>query len=240
MDAATPLEVVAFIARARRFQLIQAGSRARAHPDGLSHAGHRGTRAATAQTLQETKIMSTLTCAAAYTVQIAAMTAATPVLAGAAASAATAKLAGWELQQLASSPLSAEARRLTAEYRELAAANGAGATHASAAAGARRGRPRQAPPRSPARPLRSGPCPAGCVELVTLGTPAYRMLTQIIPLDTPAGDVGQPARGSLKLLPAPGVSPRPVASLRSGPGACADGARSGDMRAPPCTSTHPG
>ena len=55
--------------------------------------------------------MSTLTRAAAYSVRIAAVTAATPVLAGAAASAATAKLAGWELRQLASSPLSAEARR---------------------------------------------------------------------------------------------------------------------------------
>ena len=72
--------------------------------------------------------MSTLTRATAYTVRIAAITAATPVLAGAAAGAATAKLAGWELRQLASSPLSAEARRLRAEYRELAAANGVGAT----------------------------------------------------------------------------------------------------------------
>ena len=61
------------------------------------------------------------------TVRIAAVTAAAPVLAGAAASAATAKLVGWEVRQLASSPLSAEARRLKAEYRELAAANGAGA-----------------------------------------------------------------------------------------------------------------
>ena len=68
--------------------------------------------------------MSTLTRAAAYTVRIAAIT---PVLAAAAASAATAKLAGWELRQLARSPLSAEARRLKAEYRELAAASGAGA-----------------------------------------------------------------------------------------------------------------
>jgi hypothetical protein len=67
--------------------------------------------------LQETKIMSTLTRATAYTVRIAAITAATPML------------AGWELRQLASSPLSAEARRLRAEYLvELAAANGAGAT----------------------------------------------------------------------------------------------------------------
>jgi hypothetical protein len=72
--------------------------------------------------------MSTLTRATAYTVRIAAVTAATPVLAGAAASSATAKLAGWELRQLASSPLSVQAWRLRAEYRELAAANGAGAT----------------------------------------------------------------------------------------------------------------
>jgi hypothetical protein len=72
--------------------------------------------------------MSTVTRATAYTVRIAAVTAATPVLAGAAAASATAKLARWELRQLASSPLSAEARRLKAEYRELAAANGAGAT----------------------------------------------------------------------------------------------------------------
>ncbi len=72
--------------------------------------------------------MSTLTRAAAYTARIAALTAAAPVLAGAAASAATAKLAGWELQQLASSPLSAGAMRLRAGYRELAAANGGGAT----------------------------------------------------------------------------------------------------------------
>jgi hypothetical protein len=71
--------------------------------------------------------MSTLTRAAVYTVRIAAITAATPVLAGAAAASTAAKLAGWELRQLASSPLSAQAR-LTAEYREMAAASGAGAT----------------------------------------------------------------------------------------------------------------
>ena len=65
--------------------------------------------------------------AAVYTVRIAAVTTAAPVLAGAAASAATAKLVGCELRQLASSPLSAEAGRLKAEFRELAAANGAGA-----------------------------------------------------------------------------------------------------------------
>ena len=106
----------------------------------------------TAQTLRETKIMSTLTRAAAYTVRIAAITAAAPVLAGAAASAAAAKLAGWELRQLASSPLSAEARRLTAEYRELAAANGAGAnTPARQQGDAGDGRDRHHPDRPPAR-----------------------------------------------------------------------------------------
>jgi hypothetical protein len=62
------------------------------------------------------------------------------VLAGAAASAATAKLAGWELQQLASSPLSAEAMRLRAKYRELAANGAAGD-----------GRDRHRPNRTPAR-----------------------------------------------------------------------------------------
>jgi hypothetical protein len=103
--------------------------------------------------LLEEKIMSTLTRAAVYTVRIAAMTAAAPVLAGAAASAATAKLAGWELQQLASSPLSAEAMRLRAKYRELAAANGAGATtparqHGHAGDGRDRHRPNSTPARS--------------------------------------------------------------------------------------------
>ena len=63
--------------------------------------------------------MSTLTRAAVYTVRIAAGTAAAPVLAAAAAASATAKLVGWELR-LVGSPLSAE-------YRELAAANGGGA-----------------------------------------------------------------------------------------------------------------
>jgi hypothetical protein len=80
--------------------------------------------------------MSTLTRATAYTVRITAVTAATPLLAGAAASAATAKLVGWELRQLANSPLSAEARRfwelrqpanspLSAEARRLKAELGA-------------------------------------------------------------------------------------------------------------------
>jgi hypothetical protein len=65
--------------------------------------------------------MSTLTRATAYAVRVAAVTAATPLLAGAAASAATAKLVGWELRQLGSSPLSAEARRLRAELHAVAA-----------------------------------------------------------------------------------------------------------------------
>ena len=106
----------------------------------------------TAQTLREKKIMSTLTRATVYTVRIAAITAAAPVLAGAAASAATAKLAGWELQQLASSPLSAEAMRLRAKYRELAAANGAGATTPARQQGhAGDGRDRHRPNSTPAR-----------------------------------------------------------------------------------------
>jgi len=97
--------------------------------------------------------MSTVTRAAVYGARIAAVTAAAPVLAGAAASAATAKLAGWEIRQLASSPLSAEARRLKAEYRELAAANGAGATTPArqwghAGDGRDRDRPNSAPARS--------------------------------------------------------------------------------------------
>jgi hypothetical protein len=89
--------------------------------------------------------MSTLTRAAVYTVRIAAVTAATPVLAGAAAASATAKLAGWELRQLAAIR-PGQARRLTAEYRELAAANGAGATTPARQQGHAGGRPRQAPP----------------------------------------------------------------------------------------------
>jgi hypothetical protein len=106
--------------------------------------------------------MSTLTRAAVYTARIAALTAAAPVLAGAAASAVTAKLAGWELQQLASSPLSAGAMRLRAEYREMAAANGAGATTpAQPRQRGSRGTPRTAAPgtaplarpRAPVRPV---------------------------------------------------------------------------------------
>ena len=107
--------------------------------------------------------MSTLTRAAVYTVRIAAMTAAAPVLAGAAASAATAKLTGWELRQLASSPLSAQARRLKAEYRELAAANGPGATTpAQQPWHAGDGRDRHRPHSTPAR---SGQAPAQLAAL---------------------------------------------------------------------------
>jgi hypothetical protein len=96
--------------------------------------------------------MSTLTRSAVYTVRMAAKTAAAPVLAGAAASAATAKLVGWELQQLASSPLSAEAMRLRAKYRKLAAANGAGATTPARQQGhAGNGRDRHRPTSTPAR-----------------------------------------------------------------------------------------
>jgi hypothetical protein len=71
--------------------------------------------------------MSTLTQATVSTVRISAVAAATPLLVGAAASAATAKLVGWELRQLTNSPLSAEARRLKAEFHALAAASRADA-----------------------------------------------------------------------------------------------------------------
>jgi hypothetical protein len=91
--------------------------------------------------LREKEIIITFTRAAVYTARIAAVTAAAPVLAGAAASAATAKLAGWELQQLASSPLSAEVMRLRAKYRELAAANGAAADTPARQQGRTRHRP---------------------------------------------------------------------------------------------------
>ena len=102
--------------------------------------------------------MSTITRAAVYTVRIAAVTAKAPVLAGAAVSAATAELVGWELRQLASSPLSAEARRLKAGYRERAAASGAGATTPGRQHGrARDGRERHSPDSTPAR---SGKAPA--------------------------------------------------------------------------------
>ena len=77
--------------------------------------------------------MSTVTRAAVYTVRIATITAAAPVLIGAAASSATADLVGWELRQFASSPLSAEARRLRAEYRELAGTSGGQASTPAAA-----------------------------------------------------------------------------------------------------------
>ena len=138
------------------------------------------------------------------------------MLAGAAASAATAKLAGWELRQLASSPLSAEARRLKAEYRELAAANGAGATTPARQQGhAGDGRDRHRPARTLVR-SGQGPCRAGCRELGALGTPAYRGLTQIIPFDAPAGDVRQPAPGIAQAATGTRVSSR--RSQASGPG----------------------
>ena len=110
----------------------------------------------TAQTLREKKIVSILTRAAVYTVRIAALTAAAPVLAGAAASSATAKLAGWQLRQLASSPLSAQARRLRAEYRELSpppptAPSATEATPAWQQVNAGNGRGRHHPNGTPAR-----------------------------------------------------------------------------------------
>jgi hypothetical protein len=95
--------------------------------------------------------MSTLTRATAYTVRIAAVTAAAPVLAGAAASSATAKLAGWELRQLASSPLSAEAWRLKAEYRQLAANSAGATTPTRQQRHAGNGRDRRRPNSTPAR-----------------------------------------------------------------------------------------
>ena len=103
--------------------------------------------------------MSTLTRAAAYTVRIAALTAAAPVLAGAAVASATAELAGWELRRLANSPLSAEARRLKAEYRELAAANGAGANTPAR----QQGRERHRPARTPARSGKARAYPAALI-----------------------------------------------------------------------------
>ena len=85
--------------------------------------------------------MSILTRAAVHTARIAAVATAAPVLVGAASATATAKLACWELQQLASSPLSAEAMRLRAKYRELAAANGAAADTPARQQGRARHRP---------------------------------------------------------------------------------------------------
>jgi hypothetical protein len=108
--------------------------------------------------------MSTVTRAAVYTARIAAVTAAAPVLVGAAGSAATAELVGWELRQLAGSPLSAEARRLKAEYRERGAVRDSGAYTPGQQGHAR-----------------DGPRPAGCLELGALGTPTYRVLMETIP-----------------------------------------------------------
>ena len=87
--------------------------------------------------------MSALKRATVYAVRMTAAAAATPLLAGAAASAATAKLVGWELRQLANSPLSAEARKfwelrqpanspLSAEARRLKAELGALAANRAA------------------------------------------------------------------------------------------------------------
>ena len=135
----------------------------------------------------------------------------------------------------------APARRLTAVRRGHAAEGQiprAGRrqrrrrNHASTAAGARWGRPRQAPPRSHARPLRSGPCRAGCRELGAGGTPAYRGLTQIIPLTHRPGMFASPPRGSLKPLPARALAPG-GRKRQARAGACACGARSGDVRARP-------
>ena len=105
--------------------------------------------------------MSTVARAAVYTVRIAAVTAAAPVLAGAAVSAATAELVGWELRQLASSPLSAEARRLKAGYRKGAAARGAGAPTPRRQQGhARDGRERHRPDSTPSRSSKARAQPA--------------------------------------------------------------------------------
>jgi hypothetical protein len=98
--------------------------------------------------------MSTITRAAVYSARIAAATAAAPVLAGAAASSATAELVGWELRQLASSPLSAEARRLKAEFRELAGADATAPARPQGHAGNGRERHR---PDSTLVVLRKGP-----------------------------------------------------------------------------------
>jgi hypothetical protein len=102
--------------------------------------------------------MNTVTRAAVYTARVAAVTAAAPVLVGAAGSAATAELVGWELRQLASSSLSAEARRLKAGYRELAAAHG-GNAHTPGQQGHREKRD------SDAAPSRSGKARAQLVAL---------------------------------------------------------------------------
>ncbi len=101
--------------------------------------------------------MSTLTRAAAYTARIAALTATAPVLAGAAASAATAKLAGWELQQLASSPLSAGpcgSRPDTASWPPLTASGNQPGRQQGHAGDGRGG---TAPPARPPVPVRPVP-----------------------------------------------------------------------------------
>ena len=108
------------------------------------------------QTLRE-KIMSILTRAAVYTVRIAAGTAAAPVLAAAAAASATAKLVEF---QLVGSPLSAE-------YRELAAANGGGANTPARQQGRAGNGDGHRPESTPAVKQRAR-FPTGWVELVAL------------------------------------------------------------------------
>ncbi len=56
---------------------------------------------------------------AVHTIRIAAITAELAVMVSAVGTAATARLIGWELRQLASSPLSADVRRPDAGSREL-------------------------------------------------------------------------------------------------------------------------
>ena len=137
--------------------------------------------------------MSTLTRAAVYTARITAVTAAVPVLAGAAAAAATAKLAGWELQQLASSPLSAEARRLRAKCSELAAANGAAAnTPARQQGHAGDGRARHRPARRPARSGQARAQLAAEVMIVMPG-PDLRAGRHVVIAAGPLGCGGMPA-----------------------------------------------
>ena len=182
--------------------------------------------------------MSTLTRAAAYTVRIAAVTGAAPCWP---ARPLPPRPRSWPAGNCGSSP----AHRCPPRPGGSGPNSAAGRRqrrrrkHAGAAAGAGWGRPRQAPPRSRARALRSGPCPAGCLEHPALGTPAIPRADTDHPLDAPAGDVRQPARGSLRPLPGPAlssraaVSSRAAAGVRSRAGACPCAARSGDVRACP-------
>lgn len=100
--------------------------------------------------------MNTVTRAAAYSVQMAVATAQTPVVTTIAATGAitqlTAKLVSWEFRQLARSPLSAEARRLKAEYGELIAARDNGSkTPRPQQRHAGNGRARHSPGNAPSR-----------------------------------------------------------------------------------------